>query len=367
MLVFAVGLTTTYLVTPLVERLAIRLGAVDLPERRKVHAKPVPRLGGVAIYCGFGAALLSLVVADSLSGGARKILVLKPDSALVGIFVGATVIFALGVIDDIYDLKPATKLVGQLVAAGALIASGVSVEFIGNPLGGGLLYLGFWSIPVTLFWVLGFTNTVNFIDGLDGLAAGVCAIAGATFFVFAVQTGQTTPATLCAIFVGVCLGFLKHNFHPAKVFMGDSGSMFLGFMLGAIAIQGVMKSIAAVALLVPILIMGVPIFDAAFAILRRIKNRQPITMADRGHIHHRLMHKGFSHTQTVVVIYVWSILLSAAGWSLKFAPAAVKYTILALLGSLSFLMLRAMGIFAGLRRTLGMNGRGADGGTAGSS
>lgn len=359
---FAVALTVTYLVTPLVERIARRLGAVDLPGERKVHEAPVPLLGGVAMFVGFAAALFFVCLGEryvrAFSG------VVTRDRALFGIVAGSMIILIVGVLDDLKDLKPITKAAGQLAAGAVLIASGVSVEFIGNPFGGGLLYLGIWSIPITLFWVLGFTNTVNFIDGLDGLAAGVCAIGGATFFVFAVQTGQTTAAALCAIFVGVCLGFLKHNFHPAKIFMGDSGSMFLGFMLGAIAIQGVMKSIAAIALLVPILIMGVPIFDAAFAIVRRAKSRQPITVADRGHIHHRLMHKGFSHTQTVIVIYIWSALLAAAGWSLKFAPATMKYAILAILAALSFLMLNAMGIFEGLRRSLKMNGRNGNGNDA---
>lgn len=351
----AVGMAATYLATPLVERLAVRVGAVDVPESRKIHEEPVPSLGGLAIFFGFAVALAFQVLAERYLPWQAGLL---DDSApLAGIAIGGTIIVIIGVLDDLRDLTPAAKFAGQLVAGAVLIAFGVGVEFVGNPLGGGLLYLGIWSIPVTLFWVLGFTNTVNFIDGLDGLAAGVCAISGATFFLFALQTGRTTPAVLCAIFVAVCIGFLKHNFHPAKIFMGDSGSMFLGFMLGAIAIQGVMKSIAAIALLVPILIMGVPIFDTAFAIVRRLKNRQPITVADRGHIHHRLMHKGFSHTQTVVVIYVWSALLAAAGWSLKFADASVKYAILAILAALSFMMLRAMGIFEGLRRSLKANGR----------
>lgn len=353
----AIAMAVTYAVTPLVEKVASRLGAVDVPDRRKVHAEPVPCLGGIAMFTGFAVALAFQSLAEQYLPWQAGLL--TRDNALAGIVAGATIMFVLGVLDDLHDLTPAAKFIGQLVAGGVLIWSGVRVEFLGEPFGGGLLYLGVWAVPVTLFWVLGFTNTVNFIDGLDGLAAGVCAISGATFFVFALQAGQTTAAVLCAVFVAVCIGFLKHNFHPAKIFMGDSGSMFLGFMLGAVAIQGVMKSIAAIALLVPILIMGVPIFDTAFAILRRLKNRQPITVADRGHIHHRLMHKGFSHRQTVIVIYVWSALLAAAGWSLKFADVSIKYSILAVLAALSFMMLKAMGIFEGLRRTFKMNGRGA--------
>ncbi|RJQ54561.1 MAG: undecaprenyl/decaprenyl-phosphate alpha-N-acetylglucosaminyl 1-phosphate transferase [Actinobacteria bacterium] len=358
LLLFAIGMVATYLATPVVEKVSLALGLVDVPEKRKVHREPVPRLGGVAIFFGFLVALGFQILAERYLPWQRGILSADPE--LAGILLAAAIIFGLGVIDDIRDISPPTKLAGQLGAGVVVLAFGVSIEFIGNPFGaGGLLYLGVWSIPLTLFWMTGFANTVNFIDGLDGLAAGVCAISGATFFVFAVQTGQTTAATLSAVFVAVCIGFLKHNFHPARIIMGDSGSMFLGFMLGAIAIQGVMKSIAAIALLVPILIMGVPIFDTAFAIARRMKNRQPITGADRGHIHHRLLHKGFSHRLTVIVIYIWSGLLAAAGWSLKFAPSTVKYSILGVLAALSFLMLKTMGIFQGLRRSLRLNGRGA--------
>ncbi len=358
LVLFAIALATTYLVTPLVERIARRFGLVDLPDKRKVHEEPVPRLGGVAIYLGFLAALAFQVFAEAYIPSQAGLITV--DAAFIGIVAGATLIFALGVVDDLRNIRPWTKLAGQLLAGAIVLAAGVNIEFIGSP-SGGLIYLGIWAVPLTLFWMTGFANTVNFIDGLDGLAAGICAISGATFFVFAVQTGQTAAATLSAIFIAVCIGFLKHNFHPASIIMGDSGAMFLGFMLGAIAIQGVMKSIAAIALLVPIVIMGVPIFDTAFAIVRRVKNRAPITVADRGHIHHRLLHKGFSHAQTVVVIYVWSALLAAAGWSLKFAAPALKYSILGLLAALSFLMLRAMGLFAGLRKSLRLNGRAASG------
>ncbi len=358
LLLFAIGLVTTYIVTPLVERVARSRGLVDLPDKRKVHQEPVPRLGGLGIFAGFAAALGFQLLAERYLPWQAGIIAI--DLPLAGILAGGCVIFGLGLVDDLKNLRPVVKFAGQVLAGAVVIALGVSIEFVGNPFGDGLLYLGFWAVPLTLFWMTGFANTVNFIDGLDGLAAGVCAISGATFFVFAVQTGQTTAAALSAIFIAVCVGFLKHNFHPAQIIMGDSGSMFLGFMLGAIAIQGVMKSIAAIALLVPILIMGVPIFDTAFAIVRRMKNRQPITVADRGHIHHRLLHKGFSHAQTVIVIYVWSALLAAAGWSLKFAPATLKYAILAVLAGLSFLMLQAIGIFSGLRRSLRLNGRAGD-------
>jgi len=333
--IFAVGMVTTFLITPLVEMLANSVGAVDRPTERKVHTKSIPRLGGVAIYLGF---LLA------------SVLFLSVDRELMGILLGATFILALGVIDDMKDLSPKVKFLGQLGAAVILILSGVQIEFVGNPFGKGLLYLGGWGVFLTLFWVVGLTNTVNFIDGLDGLAAGVSVIALTTLCYVAHQTGQLGTAMISIALAGSALGFLKHNFHPAKVFMGDSGSMFLGFMLGAITVQGVMKSVAAIALLVPIVIMGVPIFDTISAIFRRFRNKRPVTQADRNHIHHRLLYRGFSHQQTVLIIYFWSVLLSMAALILNFATFMEKITVFVVLAILSFFFDKFVGLFEDFRR-----------------
>ena len=340
---FVIAAVSSLALTPPVEWLARRIGAVAMPDERKVHTEPVAQIGGLALYAGFLIAIAARIAVDRI--GHPEYPLLPADSQLLGIVLGATVVFAVGFADDIVDLRPGVKFAGQCVGAIILVAFGVQIEFVGNPFGGGLLYLGWLAIPLTLFWILGFTNTVNFMDGLDGLAAGVSAIAASTFFVFAFETGQSAAGILSALVAGLCVGFLWHNFHPAKIFMGDSGALFLGFVLSAIAMQGVMKSIAAIAFLVPIVIMGVPIFDTAWAIVRRWRKGQKISMADAGHIHHRLLHRGFSHRQTVLLIWVWTGLLAAGGLSLRFAPNAVKVGVFVVLFALSFGMTRLMGLF----------------------
>lgn len=340
---FAIAAFSALVFTPPVEWLARRIGAVDIPGERKIHTEPVARIGGLALYLGFLLAVGGRIVVDRV--GHPDFPLLPVDRQLGGIVLGATVVFLVGFVDDLKDLSPAVKFVGQLIAAVILVVFGVQIEFVGDPFGGGLIYLGWLAVPLTLFWILGFTNTVNFMDGLDGLAAGVSAIAASTFFVFAYITGQTGAGIVSALVAGLCVGFLWHNFHPARIFMGDSGALFLGFVLSAIAMQGVMKSIAAIAFLVPIVIMGVPILDAAWAILRRVKKGQSISMPDAGHIHHRLLHRGFSHRQTVLLIWVWSALLAGGGLSLRFAPNTVKLGVFAVLATLSVVMARLMGLF----------------------
>lgn len=336
-LIFFIGLLSAYLVTPLIKSVAIHVGAVDFPSERKVHAEPIPRLGGVAIY-------VSLLAALTLA----LFKYLEPTSEVIGILIGGSIMLAIGVADDIKGLSPKSKLIGQLFASAVLIVFGLQIEFIGNPLGKELIVLGPLAIPVTLFWMLTLINTINFIDGLDGLAAGVSFIAAVTLFFCALQTGQNAVAFLTVAVAGSAIGFLTHNFNPASIFMGDSGSMFLGFMLGAVTLQGVLKSVVVVSLLVPLMILGVPISDAVFAIVRRLRHNKPLVQADRGHIHHQLLHRGFTHRQTVVIIYIWCILLSA-GAALSFATtrqkALLKILIILSLSILSFFLAKRLGVF----------------------
>ncbi len=335
LLVFAVSMLISYFLTPLIEKIALSIGAVDRPHERKVHKGIIPRLGGVAIYFSFLAALL---------------LFIPLNYEVFGIVLGATLILIMGIVDDIRHLPAGIKFAVQIVAALILIRFGVMIEFIGNP-AGGLINLSLWlGVPLTLFWIVGATNTINFIDGLDGLAAGVSAISLFALGFYAYQAGQTQTTLICLALAGSTLGFLKHNFHPARIFMGDSGSMFLGFMLGAITVQGVMKSIVAVALLVPIVIMGVPIFDTAFAIFRRYRSKQPLSLADKGHIHHRLLHRGFSHRQTVIIIYFWSILLSVVALTLRYTTFQEKVLIFLFLAILSFFFEKFVGLFDDFRK-----------------
>jgi UDP-GlcNAc:undecaprenyl-phosphate GlcNAc-1-phosphate transferase len=341
---FFIALAAAWFLTPAVAALAHKLGALDFPDERKVHQRPIPRLGGLAIWA---AIILALLASFSYRYFFSSDFGLNLTSELFGIFIGSLIMLAVGVIDDIFSLTPVFKFSSQIIAALVLVAFGMKMEFLGNPFGGSgsLFYLGNIGILLTVFWVVAFCNIINFIDGLDGLAAGVSAIAALAFFAFAWQTGQTSTALISLAIAGATLGFLRHNFHPAKIFMGDSGSLFLGFVFGALTVDGVMKSVAAVALFAPLIIMGVPILDATLAILRRYLNRQPVTQADRDHLHHRLLRRGLSHRQAVIFIYIWSAVLSAVGLIFKFLPASQKYLII--FGGLfiTFLFAELVGIF----------------------
>lgn len=323
--------------------IAVMIKAVDYPSERKVHTRPIPRLGGIAIFVGFLSSLVFYFFYQrNIPGEVGKV---EPSSELIGILAGAGLILLIGVVDDIVELPPVAKLGGQIAAASVLVAFGIRMEFIGNPLSGGVIYLGNAGIVLTIIWVVAFINIMNFIDGLDGLAAGIAAIAAFSFAFFAWETGQTATAIIATAIVGGSLGFLGHNFNPAKIFMGDSGSMFLGFLFGAITVDGVMKSIAAIALFAPLIIMGVPILDGALAILRRYRDGTPVTQADRDHLHHRLLRRGFTQRQAVAIIYLWSIALSAFGLTLKVSPTTQKYLIILFMLFLSYLFAEFVGLF----------------------
>jgi UDP-GlcNAc:undecaprenyl-phosphate GlcNAc-1-phosphate transferase len=230
------------------------------------------------------------------------------DKKIIGLILGSSIIVALGIVDDIKQLSAKTKMAGQIVAAIVLVLFGFRIEWLTTPTGG-MMYLSWFSIPATIFWIVGITNTFNLIDGLDGLAAGVAAISSITMSIVAVLNGKNLVATILLLVVGSALGFLPYNFHPAKIFMGDTGSLFLGFVLSAISIHGTIKGATAIAIVIPVLAMGLPIFDTAVAIVRRAKNGAPIMQPDRGHLHHRLLDMGFSQRQVVVILYIISGLL----------------------------------------------------------
>ena len=288
---FIAATLMSLIATPIVRKLAFKIGAVDVPkDDRRVHKKAMPLMGGLAI---FAAVIISVLI------------FLPLDKTTFSILIGGTLIVISGIIDDLKDMSPKVKLFFQILAGVVLILGGIKVDFITNPFtsNSSLLYLRWLSIPITLFWVVGITNTLNLIDGLDGLAAGVAMISSLSLMLVASKFGYGEITILSAIVAGSCLGFLPFNFNPAKIFMGDTGALFLGFMLAAISIEGVMKSVATIAVIVPILILGVPIFDTTFAIFRRLLNGQSIMAADKGHLHHRLLNKGFSQKKTVLILY----------------------------------------------------------------
>lgn len=337
------ALVVTVAVTPLVRAFSIRSSLVDLPGGRKVHTVAVPRLGGVAIFAGFVAALLVQLAGEMWWHWSRALL--HSDTPLVGAVLGMTLIFAVGLVDDVRGLTPGVKFLGQALAAAIPIAAGLRVEFIGNPLGTGLLQLGLLSYPVTLLWIVGFANVFNLIDGLDGLAAGIAAIAAASFLVLGVQMNQIVSAVLAVALIGACIGFLRYNFNPASIYMGDSGALFIGFALACMSLQGVMKSAAAFTLVLPLLVIGVPVFDTASAIVRRWLHGRPIQEADNGHIHHRLLNRGFNQRQTVLIIYAWSGALALGGYAMRLVPIAARIVVFLVMAVLSGLMASWLGLF----------------------
>lgn len=300
---FLMAIIATLMLTPLVKKFAARIGAVDRPNERKIHQGDIPRLGGVSIYLGFVLALLLAILLAKLGGRSME------GRHLLGIMLGSSIILIVGVWDDLRGLKPLTKFIWQVLAASIVIGFGVSINFVSNPLNG-LLELGWLGIPLTLLWIVGMTNAINLIDGLDGLAAGVTAISAGTLFFVALRTHQIGSAMIMLALCGSALGFLRYNFFPARIFLGDSGSYFLGFVLAAASVIGVFKTTLVVALIIPVLILGVPIFDTMFAIGRRLKEGRSPFSADKQHIHHMLLRAGFTQREAVLSIYVACFLLS---------------------------------------------------------
>jgi UDP-GlcNAc:undecaprenyl-phosphate GlcNAc-1-phosphate transferase len=325
---FTMALVITYYLTPYVKSLAIKLGALDAPDARKVHKTPIPRMGGLAIYAGFIIAVLASI---------------HLDREIIGLIVGGTVILVVGIIDDMVQLPAKVKLLGQIAAAAVLIIFDIRIDWLTNPFGD-MVYVDYLSIPITLLWVVGLTNTVNLIDGLDGLAAGVSTIAAVTILLVALQQNFWVVAVLTAALAGSALGFLQHNFNPAKIFMGDTGSMFLGYMLAAISILGAVKSAATIALIVPIVALGLPIMDTTFAIIRRYNSGQPIFKPDKGHLHHRLLEMGLSQKQAVLLMYVISGCLGLSAIVLTEVNHGLAAVIVLTLLALAFFGARKIGV-----------------------
>lgn len=293
-LAFVLAFIISFCTTPLAKKIAFKVGAIAKPRKRDMHSKPIPRMGGIAIVTGFLVTLFITV---------RYITVLDWKQ-IIGITVGAIIIFLLGFFDDIYELNAKIKFLIQIIAATLVALCGVTIQFISIPfLPDTPLLLNMLAIPITVVWIVGITNAVNFIDGLDGLAAGVSSIASLSLMVLSIHSGYPIAVLLTAILAGSCLGFLPYNFNPASIFMGDTGSTFLGFILGVTSILGLLKGYTLITILVAVLILGLPVFDTAFAILRRLLAGKPITSPDRGHLHHRLVDRGYSHKRAVITLY----------------------------------------------------------------
>ena len=328
---FIVSFAFTFATTPLVRRFAFKIGAIDIPkDNRRMHKKPTPRIGGLAIIFGFTVATLCFA---------------QPSRQLYGTLAGAAIIAVMGVIDDCKNLPAKLKFVIQIIAALVVVFAGdIKIDVFTNP--NFLSDNPYWVLPewlsvtLTVIWIVFITNAVNFIDGLDGLAAGVSAIMSISLVFISIRVGEYSIAILGIALMGSCFGFLPFNFNPAKIFMGDTGSTFLGFMLATLSIQGVFKSYAVISFAVPLLILGLPLFDALFAMIRRILRGQSTMTADRGHLHHRLVDMGFSQKQTVFILYaisgvlgITAVLLAESG-VLRALLLVICVLILLLIGSM---------------------------------
>ena len=316
LMIFVAAMAFSYIFTPFVIKIAHKLGAIDVPkDNRRVHSEPIPRLGGIAIFLGFLISALFFI---------------PINKEVLGIFLASLIIVSMGVIDDTITLGAKTKLFVQIFCAILVTFFGVKIEFITNPFDSstGMLYLGILSLPITVFWIVGITNTVNLIDGLDGLAAGVSAISAITLALISYLNGEIMPAMLLVALAGGAVGFLPFNFNPAKIFMGDTGSLFLGFTLAVVSIEGAIKSAATLAIVVPVLALGIPIFDTTFAIIRRANAGKPIMEADKGHLHHRLLDRGLSQKQTVVSLYSMSFILGISAIFIAESPLNTAIMIL---------------------------------------
>ena len=292
------ALVISFLATPVVKTFAYKVGAIDVPkDARRMHKVPIPRLGGLAIFIGFMVSILLFV---------------KITPEMKSTLLGAAIIVVLGVVDDIMALPAMLKFVVQIIAAAIPATHGVVIQAFSNPnIFSKNLYwvLGWLSIPVTILWIVAITNAVNLIDGLDGLANGVSAISATTMLVIALLASEGQVAIVLAALVGACVGFMPYNMNPAKMFMGDTGATFLGYILATMSIQGLFKYYAVISFVVPFLILGLPIFDTAFAFIRRIAHGQSPMHADRSHIHHRLIDMGLNQKQAVATLYVISAIL----------------------------------------------------------
>lgn len=325
---FAVAAVVTIALTPLARKLAIKLDAIDYPSARRVNMLPIPRMGGVAIFGGILAALAVAGFGVYAFGWVDPFIDYNGiEVNYWGVLLGTVLIFLVGAVDDVVDLNPKAKMLGQIVAACVVAGSGLLFSSIHNPFGEGYVEFGWVAYPLTVFYLVAFANVINLIDGLDGLAAGITGISAITILLFAVLTGRFDAALFSVILVGVCAGFLKSNFFPASIFMGDSGALLLGFSLGVISLFAVARSALFVSLLVPILAAGVPILDTFFAIVRRKREHRPIDEADKGHIHHRLMRAGFSQRATVLIMWAWTALLAACGVIITWADNLVRIPI----------------------------------------
>jgi UDP-GlcNAc:undecaprenyl-phosphate GlcNAc-1-phosphate transferase len=323
-LAFLVSVLTVLTVTPVIKRQALRVGLVDAPNSRKVHQRPMVRLGGVGVFIGFSLALLILWLLGAFSA-------LPPvkEFEVWGVTLGALAFFVIGLADDLLNLPPSVRLVMQIGVATCAWYAGVQIDFLTIP-GMGLVSLpDLLSLPITVVWLVGMANAVNWIDGLDGLAAGVSGIAALVMLATCLVMKQPAAALVAAALAGGTLGFLRYNFNPAQIFMGDGGAYFIGFTLAGVGVIGLVKSVTTVAVLLPYLILAVPILDMSAVILDRLRSGKSPFIADKRHLHHRLLNAGLSHRRTVLFIYSLTLWVGSLALTVSGFPSGLAYAIAA--------------------------------------
>lgn len=308
--VFAASFLATLATTPVARRVAWRLRAVDYPAARRVNKRPVPRMGGIAVICGLVAGELVQALGVTYLGWPR---VFVPSARQTVnywlLFLSFLVIFVTGLVDDKFTLTPRQKLLGQVVASVIAVASGLAIDEIVNPLQNSVIHLGIAAMPITVVFLVAYTNIFNLIDGLDGLASGIACIAGLTMWIVSTISGRLDAAVLAIMIAGTTLAFLRYNFNPASIFLGDSGALLIGFALGTVSLLSVSRVAGLTAIIIPLVVAGIPIIDTFSAIVRRGRAHVSIGHADKGHIHHRLMSVGLGQRQTALVIYAWTAAL----------------------------------------------------------
>ncbi|MDP2939630.1 MAG: MraY family glycosyltransferase [Candidatus Omnitrophota bacterium] len=332
-LIFVISYSAVFFLTPWFIKIAQRHKILDKPDKRKIHTKPLPTLGGIVLYLAFN---FALIIALRINPQFRA----DFQAYMPGVFLGGFLIIILGIFHDTIDIRPEVKFLGQIIVALVLFNAGVRIESITNPFGGEIKLILPVSMFISVVWTLVMVNAVNLIDGLDGLAAGLTIISSLSLLAIAILKYDIGSIFIIIALIGSTLGFLRYNFHPAKIFMGDCGSMFLGFILSVVSIQGINKMAVTAALLIPITALGVPIYDVILSVLRRVVKRVGIFQADRKHIHYRLLDMGITHRHVVLVLYFMGIYFAIISYLFVLIPVEYAFILLILLG---------MGVFSGMQ------------------
>lgn len=345
-IVFLVAFAVTYAMVPVSKKIADVLGAIDYPGNRRMNTEPVPRCGGIALYLGLCAGAFTVVLGINVFGWRLANLYVMSGVNYSLLFVGVSCMFAVGLVDDIIQLKSAPKFAAQIVAATVVAFSGVTIGSVRLLGASSYIDLSYFDIPITVFYLVVFVNITNLVDGLDGLAAGLVATVSASLLYMVCMRGAATVALLTVALIAVCLAFLRFNFFPASIFMGDSGSHLLGLMVGVISIAGVVRAQGVVTMLVPLVLAGVPVLDTISAIVRRTRAGVPIGKGDANHIHHRLMRAGLGQRRTVAILWLCTAALSIAGIAVESFSGVARYAVIAALAVAVFLIIWRFGLFS---------------------